>query len=159
VVRDDSPGPRVVQSARTRTRAGPLTPEHIHQAAALNARIEHVAIWTRDLEVMRAFYTEALGASSGRLYENRVTGFKSYFLSFGDGPRLELMQQSGRAPSSTAAGGHIALALGSRAAVDAAIVSLRQRGVSVESDPRVTGDGYYEAVILDPERNRIELTV
>ena len=123
----------------------------------MNVRIEHVAIWTRDLEVMRAFYTAALGATSGRLYENRVTGFKSYFLSFGDGPRLELMHQSGRAPS--AGCGHFALALGSRAAVDEAIAGLRQRGVSVESDPRVTGDGYYEAVVLDPERNRIELTV
>jgi len=125
----------------------------------VNARIEHIAIWTRDIEVMRAFYSEALGGASGRLYENRVTGFKSYFMSFGEGPRLELMHQPGRAPSSTAAGGgHIALALGSRAAVDEAIATLRQRGVSVESDPRVTGDGYYEAVVLDPERNRIELT-
>ena len=125
----------------------------------MNARIEHVAIWTRDIELMRAFYSEALGGASGRLYENRVTGFKSYFMSFGEGPRLELMHQPGRAPSSTAAGsGHIALALGSRAAVDEAIATLRQRGVLVESDPRVTGDGYYEAVVLDPERNRIELT-
>lgn len=126
----------------------------------MKARIEHVAIWTRDLEIMRAFYTEALGGSGGQLYENRVTGFKSYFLSFGEGPRLELMHQPGRAPSAASAGcAHIALALGSRAAVDEAIASLRQRGVSVESDPRMTGDGYYEAVILDPERNRVELTV
>ena len=126
----------------------------------MNARIEHIAIWVRDLEILRTFYTELFGGTSGRLYENRVTGFKSYFLSFGDGPRLELMHQPGRAPSSPAAGcAHIALALGSRAAVDAAIATLRQRGVSVESDPRVTGDGYYEAVILDPERNRVELTV
>jgi lactoylglutathione lyase len=127
---------------------------------AVKARIEHVAIWTRDLEIMRAFYAETLGATSGRLYENRVTGFKSYFLSFGDGARLELMHQPGRAPSSPPAGcAHIALALGSRAAVDEAIATLRHSGVSVESDPRVTGDGYYEAVVLDPERNRIELTV
>lgn len=126
----------------------------------LNARIEHVAIWVRDLEVMRAFYTETLGGTSGRLYENRVTGLKSYFLSFGDGPRLELMHQPGKASSAPAPGyAHIALALGSRVAVDEAIAMLRQRGVSVESDPRVTGDGYYEAVILDPERNRVELTV
>jgi lactoylglutathione lyase len=123
----------------------------------LKARIEHVALWARELEVMRAFYTEALGGSSGRLYENTVTGFTSYFISFSDGPRLELMHQPGRAPAAAGCA-HIALALGSRAAVDAAIAALRQRGVSVESDPRVTGDGYYEAVILDPERNRIELT-
>jgi lactoylglutathione lyase len=127
---------------------------------ALKARIEHVAIWTRDLDIMRAFYAETLGGTSGRLYENRVTGFKSYFLSFGDGARLELMHQPGRAPSSPPAGcAHIALALGSRAAVDEAIATLRHSGVSVESDPRVTGDGYYEAVVLDPERNRVELTV
>lgn len=125
----------------------------------MKARIEHVALWARDLEVLRAFYSDSLGGTSGPLYENRVTGFRSYFMSFGDGPRLELMHQPGRAASATAAGyAHIALALGSRAAVDEAIATLRQRGVSVESDPRVTGDGYYEAVVLDPERNRIELT-
>jgi lactoylglutathione lyase len=54
---------------------------------------------------------------------------------------------------------HIALALGSRDAVDVAVTALRRRGVLIESEPRVTGDGYYEAVVLDPERNRVELTV
>lgn len=126
----------------------------------MNARIEHVAIWVQDLEGLRAFYAGTLGGVSGRLYENRVTGFRSYFISLGDGPRLELMHQPGR-PSSAPTGGcaHIALALGSRAAVDEAVATLRHQGVVVESDPRMTGDGYYEAVILDPERNRIELTV
>ncbi len=124
----------------------------------LNARIEHVALWARDLETMRAFYTDALRGSSGPLYEN--SAFRSYFISLGDGPRLELLHQPGIELSRPAAGGyaHIALSLGSRAAVDEAIATLRQGGVSVESAPRVTGDGYYEAVILDPERNRIELT-
>jgi lactoylglutathione lyase len=128
---------------------------------ALRARIEHVAIWVRDLEPMHAFYTEVLGGISGELYENPATGFKSYFVSLGEGPRLELMYRPGLGPSPTPATGyaHIALALGSFAAVDATVAKLRQLGLPVESEPRLTGDGYYEAVILDPEGNRVELTV
>jgi lactoylglutathione lyase len=124
--------------------------------------VDHIALWVRDLEPMRAFYTEALGGVSGDLYENPVTGFRSYFVSLGEGARLELMYRPALRPSPTdAAAGyaHIALALGSRDAVDAAVVALRQRGVPIASEPRVTGDGYYEAVVLDPERNRVELTV
>lgn len=124
-------------------------------------RIEHVAIWVRDLESMRSFYTDVLGATSGQRYHNPVTGFQSYFLSLGEGPRLELMHGPALEPRPIATTGyaHIALALGSRAAVDQAVATMRHRGVSVESEPRVTGDGYYEAVVLDPEGNRIELTV
>lgn len=110
---------------------------------------------------MRAFYTERLGGVSGAHYENPATGFTSYFISFGDGPRLELMSKPGLSSGSgTLVTGyaHVALALGSRAAVDAAVADLRGRGVTIESGPRVTGDGYYEAVVLDPEGNRIELT-
>lgn len=124
--------------------------------------VEHVAVWVRGLEPMRAFYTEALGGVSGDLYENAVTGFKSYFVSLGEGARLELMYRPGLRPTptdATAGYAHIALGLGSRDAVDAAVEALRRRGVTIESEPRVTGDGYYEAVILDPERNRVELTV
>ena len=128
----------------------------------MTVTIEHVAVWVRDLDRMRAFYTEALGGLSGDLYENPATGFKSYFVSLGEGARLELMYLPGLRlpPTDTTAGfAHIALALGSRDAVDAAVAALRRRGVPIESEPRVTGDGYYEAVILDPERNRVELTV
>ncbi|HKE91918.1 MAG TPA: VOC family protein [Gemmatimonadales bacterium] len=127
----------------------------------MNARIEHVAIWAHDLEALRAFYTDVLGGTSGPRYENPATGFTSYFITFGDGPRLELMHRPGIEPARPEAGGsaHIALALGSRAAVDEAVATLRDQGVAVASDPRMTGDGYYEAVILDPEGNRVELTV
>ena len=123
--------------------------------------VEHV-VAVRDLQPMRAFYTEALGGVSGDLYENPHTGFRSYFVSFGEGARLELMYRPElrSSPTGAAAGfAHIALALGSRDAVDAAVAALRRQGVPIESEPRVTGDGYYEAVILDPEQNRIELTV
>ena len=110
---------------------------------------------------MRAFYAEVLGGVSGDLYENPATGFRSHFVSFGEGARLELMHRPGLlpAPTGTTAGyAHIALSLGSRDAVDGAVAALRRRGVPIESEPRVTGDGYYEAVILDPEGNRVELT-
>jgi lactoylglutathione lyase len=124
-------------------------------------RIEHVAIWVRDLDSMRSFYIDVLGATSGQRYHNPVTGLQSYFISLGEGPRLELMHKPALDPRPNATTGyaHIALALGSRAAVDHAVATMRHRGVSVESEPRVTGDGYYEAVVLDPEGNRIELTV
>jgi lactoylglutathione lyase len=125
-------------------------------------RITHVAIWVRDLEIMREFYTNVLGGVSGARYQNAATGFSSYFVAFGDGPRLELMHKPGSGPSAgdTAGGyGHIALALGSRTAVDDTVAQLRRQGVIIGSEPRVTGDGYYEAVVLDPEQNRVELTV
>lgn len=127
----------------------------------MHAHIEHVAIWVRDLEAMRAFYTEVLGGVAGALYYNPATGFKSYFVTLGDGARLELMFRPGlhQPPDASSGYAHIALALGSRAAVDGAVAVLRQGGVQIESEPRLTGDGYYEAVILDPERNRVELTV
>jgi len=124
-------------------------------------RIDHLALWVQDLERMRAFYVAVLGGQSGERYENINTGFTSYFISFGDGCRMELMQRPGlgeKAPGQVPGYAHVAIALGARPAVDAAVLELRNKGVTVESGPRVTGDGYYEAVILDPEGNRIELT-
>lgn len=124
-------------------------------------RVEHVALWVRDLEAMREFYEGQLGGRSGPGYRNATTGLTSYFISFGEGPRIELMHRPDvrSGPEGVAAGyAHVALSLGGRPAVDAAVERLRQGGVTVESGPRVTGDGYYEAVILDPEGNRIELT-
>ena len=124
------------------------------------ARIEHVALWTGNLEALRAFYV-SLGAASGPRYDNPRTGFGSYFLELGGGCRLELMQRPGLAPRAgdLAEGyAHIAIALDDRAAVDEAVAALRLRGIPVESGPRMTGDGYYEAVIRDPDGNLLELT-
>lgn len=124
-------------------------------------RIEHVALWVRHLEEMREFYERQLGGHSGPRYQNAATGLTSYFVSFGEGGRIELMHRPEvrSRPDGVAAGyAHVALSLGGRAAVDAAVERLRRGGVPVESGPRVTGDGYYEAVVLDPEGNRIELT-
>lgn len=130
---------------------------------SMAGHIAHVALWVEDLESMRAFYTQALGGVAGDLYENPSTGFKSYFISFGEGPRLELMSRPdvGRRPlepSQIATGyAHIALTLGVRQTVDTTVAGLREKGVTIVSEPRLTGDGYYEAVILDPEGNQVEI--
>jgi lactoylglutathione lyase len=124
--------------------------------------MEHVGIWVRDLERMRLFYVEKLGAESGELYENAGTGFRSYFLSFGEGARLEIMSRPAAPPADKAEPpsfgyAHIAFRLGTRAAVDERVSRLASQGVVISGHPRVTGDGYYEAVLEDPEGNHIEL--
>src|SRR5436853_1994769 len=101
------------------------------------------------------FYERHLGARAGERYENAARGFASYFLGFDGGARLELMQM----PGATGAFAHVALALGSEAAVEEATERLRAAGVPAAGEPRRTGDGYYESVVLDPDGNRIELTV
>ena len=125
-------------------------------------RIEHVALWVRDLEGMRRFYAENLGGQSGPAYVNSRTGFRSYFIAFDEGARIELMSglpvsEPGKAPAFGYV--HFALALGSGDRVDALTAELRARGVRITSEPRTTGDGYYESQIADPEGNLIELTV
>ena len=124
-------------------------------------RIEHVAIWVRDLERMCHFYVAMLGAKPGTPYQNPRTGFRSTFVSFGGGARVELMSQSGQAEGKSQPScfgyAHLALSLGTRAAVDGTVARLESQGVMVLSRPRVTGDGYYEAALADPEGNRIEL--
>lgn len=127
--------------------------------------IEHVAIWTRRLEPLKAFYVTYFQAQAGPRYHNPTKQFESYFLRFTSGARLELMHT----PSVIAARGegrssyegitHLAFAIGSEEAVDALTRRLRDDGYPVVDGPRRTGDGYYESVVLDPDGNRIEITV
>lgn len=120
-------------------------------------RIEHVALWAVDLEAVCAFYTERLGAVAGDRYVNGAKGFSSRFLSWPEGgARLEVMHRGDATlPSGTSGWAHVALSLGSEAAVDAAAERL---GDVVVDGPRRTGDGYYECVVVDPEGNRVELS-
>ena len=126
--------------------------------------IEHVAIWTRDLEALRAFYVKYFDAQSTAKYSNPSKEYTSYFLSFASGARLELMHshsvpESKDDPYKQFTGFvHMAIAVGTVAAVDALTARLADDGVEVLDGPRKTGDGYYESVILDPDSNRIEIT-
>ena len=112
--------------------------------------IEHVALWTDDLEPLREWYEHWFGARAGELYVNEATGFSSYFLEFDGGPRLELMRMPGQELGLRA---HLAISLDSRERVDE-LAGL----IGAVEGPRRTGDGYYEAVVLDPDGNRVELT-
>jgi lactoylglutathione lyase len=128
-------------------------------------KIEHVALWTHDLERLKDFYVLYFGAQSNDKYMNTKKGFESYFLSFDSGARLEIMQM----PSIPASLDdreqqftgyiHIAVAVGGRETVDTLTEQLRQDGYRVVGEPRTTGDGYYESVVLDPDGNRIEITI
>jgi len=125
--------------------------------------IDHLAVWTHDLERLRTFYERHFGARSGARYASASRpGFVSYFLSFpSGGARLELMTLptlGPTLPAPTAGYAHIALSVGSPAAVDALTERLRAAAVPVISEPRRTGDGYYEAVVEDPDGNAIEIT-
>lgn len=127
--------------------------------------IEHIALWVRDLERMRTFYETYFGAVANEKYTNTAKQFSSYFLTFPNGgSRLELMQMTGIPDSRNDAFAqfigliHLAICVGSAAAVDALTERLRTDGHSIVGEPRRTGDGYYESVVLDPELNRLELT-
>ena len=122
--------------------------------------ITHIAIWTNDLERMKAFYQKHFAVQANEKYENPAKHFSSYFLTFATGAQLELMHQPGRQPSDLPLLGyaHLAISLGSREAVDAKTQELAQAGYSRLDGPRTTGDGYYESTFYDPDGNVLELT-
>ncbi|MGN0362138.1 MAG: VOC family protein [Bilifractor sp.] len=126
-------------------------------------KVEHIAMYVNDLEKAKAFFVDYLGANSNDGYHNEKTGFRSYFLSFDDGTRLEIMHKPGMEdPKKTLNRTgliHIAFSLGSKEKVDELTNKLRDAGYQVISGPRTTGDGYYESCIAGIEGNQIELTV
>lgn len=125
-------------------------------------KIEHTAILYHNLEKAKRFFEDYFGASAGKLYRNEKTGFSSYFLTFEDGCRLEIMNRSNAeaVKEKDALGlSHIAFSVGSKQEVNELTERLRNDGYTIKSEPRVTGDGYYESVITDYEGNTIEITV
>ena len=126
-------------------------------------RIEHIAMYVRDLEKARDFFVSYLEGKPNEGYHNVKTGFRSYFISFEDGCRLELMEHpdmiDGEKNLRRTGFVHVAFSLGSKERVDALTARLRDDGYPVLSGPRITGDGYYESCILSLEDNQIELTI
>ena len=128
-------------------------------------KIEHIAVWVNDLEQMRSFYQKYFGAVSNTKYCNVAKGFSSYFLCFESGARIELMHSekipaSGDDPIEQSRGLiHFAFSTGSKERVDELTETFRRDNYTILDGPRYTGDGYYESVVLDPEDNRIEITI
>ncbi len=126
-------------------------------------KIDHIAMYVRDLEGTKAFFEKYFSAKSNELYHNPRTGLSTYILSFGGHARLELMNRPDMTDIGTAEirNGfiHLSFNLGSRENVDNLTNRLKEDGYRVLSGPRITGDGYYESCVEGPEGNLLELTI
>ena len=126
-------------------------------------RIEHIAMYVNDLDAAKDFFVAFLGGVSNEGYYNEKTGFKSYFISFEDGARLEIMNKSNMIDDpkmlNRTGYAHIAFSVGSKEKVNEVTEKAREAGFEVISGPRTTGDGYYESCIVAIENNQIEITV
>ncbi len=128
-------------------------------------KIDHLALWCEDLERMRAFYCTYFGAISNELYHNPVKQFCSYFLSFeGSDCRIEIMTRPDIAANtaeqrySVMGIAHFCIEVGTQEEVFTLTERLRNDGDTIASEPRLTGDGYFESAVLDPEGNFVELS-
>ena len=128
-------------------------------------KIEHLAIWVDDLETMRSFYLTYFDLKSNEKYTNEKKGFCSYFLTFGDGKtRIELMNRADIVQETNKRGftkgiAHFAISVGSKEVVNQLTERLRADNYTIIGEPRTTGDGYYESIVLDPEGNHVEITI
>ena len=125
--------------------------------------IDHIAMYVNDLEATKDFFIKYFNATSNEGYHNKTTDFRSYFLTFDSGARLEIMKkpvmEDGKKEINRTGYIHIAFSLGTKEAVDELTEKLKQDGYDVISGPRTTGDGYYESCIVGIESNQIEITI
>lgn len=128
-------------------------------------KIEHIAIWAKDIEKVCEFYRKYFGGTIHPVYRNPTKQFTSRFVTFDDGARLEIMHRpdicltTGNANEEHLGFAHISISVGSKEEVDRLTQQMSSDGIRVVGEPRTTGDGYYESVVLDPEGNCIEITV
>lgn len=124
-------------------------------------RINHTAVFVEDLERTKEFYKRYFGAKENDKYHNPNTGLETYFLSFDGDTRLEIMKRPDTKENEKSlfqhGYAHLAFSVGSKEKVDELTSRLEEDGYTVLSGPRITGDGYYESCILDPENNQIEI--
>ena len=134
-------------------------------------KIEHTAIWVKDIDKVCEFYRKYFGGVVQSLYHNPTKQFTSRFVTFEDGTRLEIMHR----PDITVGTlnrdcmfhveqeylgyAHLSFSVGSKEEVDSLTQQMSNDGIQVVGQPRTTGDGYYESVVLDPEGNRVEITI
>ena len=126
-------------------------------------KIEHIAMYVNDLDAAKDFFVKYLDGKANDGYHNTKTDFRSYFISFDDGARLEIMNKPGMVDADKHLNRtgliHIAFSVGSKERVDELTGRLKADGYYAVSGPRVTGDGYYESCIVAIEGNQIELTI
>lgn len=128
-------------------------------------KIEHIALWTHQLEAQKAFYTTYFGGTPGERFETPAYGFAGYFITFEDGARLEIMQMpsvpanANNVDKQAVGWIHLAFSVGSREKVDALTEQLRDAGSRIFEEPHATDDGYYASFVLDPDSNIVEITV
>jgi Lactoylglutathione lyase and related lyases len=131
-------------------------------------KIEHVAIWAKDIDKVCAFYRKYFDGVVHPVYHNPAKQFTSRFVTFESGARLEVMHR----PDIDADVGtvtspmfhvehlgftHLSFSVGSKEGVDRLTQKMSDDGIQIVGQPRTTGDGYYESVVLDPEGNRVEV--
>ncbi len=127
-------------------------------------KINHIAVWVRDIEIIKDFYVEFFNVDVNTKYKNNKD-FNSYFLTFDDGFRVEIMSIPGiktladKSNFNFEGYAHLAISVGSKKKVDLLTKQFSNAGYTVTGEPRTTGDGYYESIILDPEGNKIEITI
>jgi lactoylglutathione lyase len=127
-------------------------------------KIEHLGLWVQDLELMRSFYLKYFDTRSGEKYVNPKTQFQAYFIFFGEGKtRLELMMRPDIMPDNSKRGfnmgiAHFTISVGGKDKVNELTERIRNDKFTIFSEPRTTGDGYYESVVLDPEGNLLEIS-
>lgn len=127
--------------------------------------IHHIALWTNRLEEQKDFYVNYFGGTSNERYENPLKGFQSYFVHFEEsGAGIEIMSRKDITENHPMSGhciglAHFSFATGSKEAVLELTERLRSAGYTVASEPRTTGDGYFESLILDADGNQVEITI
>ena len=135
-------------------------------------KIEHIAIWVKDIDKVCEFYRKYFGGNIHPLYHNPTKQFTSRFVTFEDGARLEIMHRPDICQNNYVGTltesmfhvehlgiVHISFSVGSKEKVDLLTKEMSEDGITIVGEPRTTGDGYYESVVFDPEGNRIEITI
>lgn len=127
-------------------------------------RLDHIAIWTKDLERLKNYYITFFGAKANNIYINPKSGLQTYFLTFGSGARIEIMYRPDIPENANdtiekqhLGWIHIAFEVESMQEVDNKAKELSTAGYRILRGPRRTGDNYYEFETLDPDNNRLEI--